>query len=109
MKKTILFVALIATTGLMSFTTINSNETITKSEVASGYVDIKIKNDTGEEHKVITSSGGSTTVRNQSGVTTVTMKDGDDLFLYDGGKKGKKLLTATSAMDGKTYDLSDLI
>lgn len=109
MKKSLLIVALIATAGLMSFTTTHSNGTPQTFEMTSGYVDIKIKNDTGEDHRVITSSGGSTTVKNQSGVTTVTVKDGDDLFLYDNGKKGAKLMTVSADMDGETFKLSDLM
>lgn len=109
MKNTIWILCLLLSVFAMSFSTkkiCTSTETCSRTQ---GYVDIKIKNDTGEEHKVITSSGGSTTLKNQSGTTTLTVKSGDDLYLYDGGKKGAKIMTVDEFMDGKTFLLSDLI
>jgi hypothetical protein len=109
MKKVILSAMLIATTGLMSFTHVTQNETVNTSVISSGKIQVKIKNDTGADHKVITSSGGSTSIPDQSGVTTITVEVGDTIFLYDGGKKGAKLFVVDESMDGKTFKLSDFI
>lgn len=109
MKTIILSVALLSATIMMSFTTpTNSNDSISIVD-ATGKIQVKIKNDTGEDHKVITSSGGSTSVPDQSGVTTITVEVGDTVFLYDGGKKGAKLFVVDSSMDGKTFKLSDFM
>lgn len=109
MKTIILSVALLSATTMMSFTTpTNSNDSISIVD-ATGKIQVKIKNDTGEDHKVITSSGGSTSVPDQSGVTTITVEVGDTVFLYDGGKKGAKLFVVDSSMDGKTFKLSDFM
>ena len=81
----------------------------TSNSEVSSKIQVKIKNDTGADHKVITSSGGSFNVPDQSGVTTITVEVGDKIFLYDGGKKGAELMVVTSDMDGKTFKLSDLM
>ncbi len=109
MKKVVLSAVLLAATGLMSFTTVNMVETNAKKEISLGKIQVKIKNDTGSDHKVITSSGGSSNVPDQSGVTTITVEVGDTIFLYDGGKKGAKLFVVESSMDGKTFNLSDFM
>jgi len=109
MKKVVLSVALLAATGLMSFTHVAQGESVNTAVKASDKIQVKIKNDTGADHKVITSSGGSTSVPNQSGVTTITAEVGDTIFLYDGGKKGAKLFVVEASMDGKTVMLSDFI
>jgi len=109
MKKIILSVMLLSATAMMSFTTANTTTTSNSELKVTGKIQVKIKNDTGADHKVITSSGGSTSVPDQSGATTVTVEVGDDIFLYDGGKKGAKLMSVTSDMDGKTFKLSDLM
>ena len=109
MKKAILSIALLAATGLMSFTYVAQGETVITTVKASGKIQVKIKNDTGADHKVITSSGGSTSVPDQSGVTTITVEVGDTIFLYDEGKKGAKLFVVEASMDGKTFKLSDFI
>lgn len=109
MKKVILSAVLLAATGLMSFTHVTQSEIVNTTVVSSGKIQVKIKNDTGADHKVITSSGGSTSVPDQSGVTTITVEVGDTIFLYDGGKKGAKLFVVDESMDGKTFKLSDFI
>jgi hypothetical protein len=109
MKKVIVAVALLAATGLMSFTHVAQGETVNTTVVSSGKIQVKIKNDTGADHKVITSSGGSTNVPDQSGVTTITVEVGDTIFLYDGGKKGAKLFVVEVSMDGKTVKLSEFL
>lgn len=109
MKKVVLSAVLLAATGLMSFTNINNVESISIKEVSLGKIQVKIKNDTGADHRVITSSGGSTNVPDQSGTTTITVEVGDTIFLYDGGKKGAKLFVVESSMDGKTFNLSDFL
>lgn len=109
MKKVILSAVLLSVTGLMSFTHVTQGETVNTTVVSNGKIQVKIKNDTGADHKVITSSGGSTNVPDQSGVTTITVEVGDTIFLYDGGKKGAKLFVVDESMDGKTFKLSDFM
>ncbi len=70
--------------------------------------DIKIKNDSGDEVTVI-NAGSCGTYRLQKNVTTtIKMEAGDKLYTYEGGKKGKLLLTAAADMDGKVQLFSKL-
>ena len=68
---------------------------------------IKIKNDTDEAISTITTAGGGYTL-SKGTVTTIKMEAGDELFIKEKGKKGRKLLTVTPEMDGKVQLLSKL-
>ena len=52
-------------------------------------------------------SGGSYSLT-KGATTTIKMEEGDKLYLYEKGKKGKLLLEASSAMNGKVQLLSKL-
>jgi|GEM_PF-2199076 len=109
MKK--VFFAMLAL-GALTFTSFKAAELSTKSTetvAPSGYIDFKIKNDTGSDHSIISSSGGSKSLSAQSSAHSITMKDGDDVFMYDGGKKGAKILHVDASIDGKTFNLSALM
>ncbi len=107
MKK-IIFIA-IMTFGLMSFNSIsNKNEIVVIKNVNAQKLDIKIKNDTDAEVKVInTGSGGSYSLAKNT-TTTLKMEEGDKLHYYIKGKKGDLILTASKEMDGKVQLLSKL-
>jgi hypothetical protein len=104
---------LLAIAVLAIFTTTNTNattivNTIT-SEIPSGTkYDIKLKNDSGDEFTVYNAGSGGTYRLQKNVVTTIKMEDGDKLYTYEGGKKGKLLLTAAADMDGKVQLLSKL-
>ena len=63
--------------------------------------DIKIKNDSGDEVTVYNAGSGGSYRLQKNVTTTIKMADGDKLYTYEGGKKGKLLLTASATMDGK--------
>jgi hypothetical protein len=71
-------------------------------------LDIKLKNDTDDEVTVINAGSGGTYRLQKNIVTTIKMDAGDKLFIYDGGKKGRLLLTASSDLDGKLQLFSKL-
>jgi hypothetical protein len=64
-------------------------------------IDIKIKNDSGNEVTVYNSGSGGTYRLQKNVITTIKMEVGDKLYYYESGKKGKLLLTATADMVGK--------
>jgi hypothetical protein len=82
-----------------------SNTVTTK---AADKIDIKIKNDTDEAITVINAGSGGTYRLQKNIVTTIKMDDGDKLYIYDGGKKGRLLLTASSELVGKVQIYSKL-
>lgn len=69
---------------------------------------IKIKNDTDEAFSVINAGSGGTYRLSKNTVVTIKMDEGDKLFVYESGKKGALLLTATPEMDGKVQLVSKL-
>ena len=75
---------------------------------ASEKLDIKIKNDSGDEVAVLNAGSGGTYRLTKNATTTIKMEDGDKLFVYEGGKKGRLLLTATADMNGKVMLFSKL-
>lgn len=72
-------------------------------------VSFKIKNDTGTDHRIISSSGGSFSLDASSSSHTISTKVGDDVFLYNKGSKGAKILKVEADLKGKTFLLSDLL
>lgn len=92
---------------LMSFNNA-SNSTINKIEIATEKLDIKIKNDTSDEVKVINAGSGGSYSLTKGATTTIKMEEGDKLYNYEKGKKGALLLTATKEMHGKVQLLSKL-
>ena len=100
MKKllTLAVLAIFTTTNINAIP--NSTNTVTINPTETKY-DIKIKNDSGDEVIVYNAGGGGTYRLQKNVTTTIKMANGDKLYMYDGGKKGKLLLTASADMDGK--------
>lgn len=71
-------------------------------------IDIKIKNDTDNAVQVYNAGSGGTYSLTKGATTTIKMEEGDKLYLYEKGKKGKLLLEASSSMNGKVQLLSKL-
>ena len=71
-------------------------------------LDIKIKNDTDDEVSVINVGSGGSYRLQKNVATTIKMEEGDELYIYEKGKKGKLLLTASKSMNGKLQLLSKL-
>lgn len=107
MKKIIVIAAVAF--GLLSFTS-NSNviSLSHKIEIVAEKFDIKIKNDTDNEVKVINAGSGGSYSLTKGATTTIKMEEGDKLHYYEKGKKGALLLTATKEMHGKVQILSKL-
>ena len=105
MKKIILVVFIAF--GLVSFNSISNKNEIVKEVVAEKF-DIKIKNDTDNEVKVINAGSGGSYSLSKNVTTTIKMEDGDKLHYYEKGKKGALILTASKEMNGKVQLLSKL-
>lgn len=109
MKK--LMIAILGTfalTGSMhTFCFAGSNETPAIVVSATKY-DIKIKNDSDDEVSVINAGSGGSYRLTKNATTTIKMEEGDKLYIYESGKKGRLLLTASSDMDGKVQLFSKL-
>ena len=105
MKKVtlVLFIAF----GLVSFSSVSSKNEIAK-EIVSEKFDIKIKNDTDNEVKVINAGSGGSYSLSKNVTTTIKMEEGDKLHYYEKGKKGALILTASKEMNGKVQLLSKL-
>lgn len=106
MKKTIflLFLAL----SLMSMNTNSNHLSLNKEITITEKFDIKIKNDTDNEVKVINAGSGGSYSLTKNVTTTIKMDEGDKLHYYEKGKKGNLILTATKEMHGKVQLLSKL-
>lgn len=105
MKKIIL--GLFIAFGLVSFNSISNKNEIAKEVVIEKF-DIKIKNDTDNEVKVINAGSGGSYSLTKGATTTLKMEEGDKLHYYEKGKKGALILTATKEMDGRVQLLSKL-
>lgn len=75
----------------------------------SAKLDIKIKNDLGDEITVINDGSGGTYSLSKNVVTTIKMEEGDKLYTYVKGKRDQLILTASSSMDSKVQLLSKLL
>lgn len=82
--------------------------TITAVNTAGDKYDIKIKNDSNDEITVYNAGSGGTYRLQKNVITTIKMENGDKLYIYEKGKKGRLLLTAGSEMDGKVQLFSKL-
>ena len=106
MKKVIL--VLFIAFGLVSFSSVSSKNEIAK-EIVSEKFDIKIKNDTDNEVKVINAGSGGSYSLSKNVTTTIKMEEGDKLHFYEKGKKGALILSATKDMHNKVHLLSKLL
>lgn len=93
----------------MSFNSISTNSKFfIAKEIATEKFDIKIKNDTDNEVKVINAGSGGSYSLTKGATTTLKMEEGDKLHYYEKGKKGALILTASKDMHGKVQLLSKL-
>lgn len=106
MKKAILILFLAF--SLMSMNTNSNHLSLNKEIIITEKFDIKIKNDTDNEVKVINAGSGGSYSLTKNATTTIKMEEGDKLHYYEKGKKGNLILTATKEMDGKVQLLSKL-
>jgi hypothetical protein len=87
----------------------NSNHLSLNKEITiTEKFDIKIKNDTDNEVKVINAGSGGSYSLTKNATTTIKLEEGDKLHYYEKGKKGNLILTATKEMHGKVQLLSKL-
>ena len=106
MKKTILLVFLAL--GLMAMNAASVTKTSNKTVVVAEKFDIKIKNDTNDEVKVINAGSGGSYSLTKNATTTIKMEEGDKLHYYEKGKKGALILVASKEMHGKVQLLSKM-
>jgi hypothetical protein len=107
MKK-IIFISIIALTLISFNTSSNAISKTKKFELVSEKFDIKIKNDTDNEVKVINAGSGGSYSLTKGATTTIKMEEGDKLHYYEKGKKGALILTASEDMHGKVQLLSKI-
>ncbi len=108
MKKIIAAAAFVfLITGTVFANTISTNSCPPISVVADKY-DIKIKNDSGDEVTVYNAGSGGSYRLSKNVITTIKMEDGDKLYIYVSGKRGRLLLTASADIDGKVQLFSKL-
>ena len=97
--------------GLLSMNVVSPMKinVIIREEVVSDKFDIKIKNDTNTEVKVINAGSGGSYSLTKGATTTIKMEEGDKLHFYEKGKKGALILSATKDMHNKVHLLSKLL
>ncbi len=99
---------LILAIGLVTFCNATTPKPINAMMCYGEKLDIKIKNDSGDEVTVYNAGSGGSYRLTKNATTTVKMEAGDKLYTYEGGKKGKLLLTASADMNGKVQLFSKL-
>jgi hypothetical protein len=109
MKKVLSLLMLLA---LVSMTSIAHKNTkivsVINATAVGGSIKIKIKNDTNDEVTVYNGGGNSSYRLQKNIITTIAMDEGDKLFDYAGGRKGRVLLVVSADMDGKVQLFSKL-
>jgi len=107
MKKIILIA--VVSFVVLSFTTVSKDVSkVSIIEKVSEKLDIKIKNDTDNNVKVINADSGGSYSLTKGATTTLKMEEGDKLHYYEKGKKGALILTALKEMHNKVQLLSKL-
>jgi hypothetical protein len=108
MKKILKTMIVIACITSITISSSTANPIVKNTVAITAKLDIKIKNDSGDEVTVINSGSGGTYRLQKNITTTIKMDVGDKLYTYENGKKGKLLLTATAEMDSKVQLFSKL-
>lgn len=93
---------------LMNIVSLRQTNAIIKTEMITEKFDIKIKNDTDEDVKVINAGSGGSYSLTKNATTAIKMEEGDKLHYYNKGKKGALILTASKEMHNKVQLLSKL-
>jgi hypothetical protein len=84
-----------------------TNKNVKEESIAEKF-DIKIKNDTDNEVKVINAGSGGSYSLTKGATTTIKMEEGEKLYYYENGKKGALILTASKDIHNKVQQLSKL-
>jgi hypothetical protein len=108
MKKVIIIAVL--SFGLLSMNIVSikqTNKNVKEESIAEKF-DIKIKNDTDNEVKVINAGSGGSYSLTKGATTTIKMEEGEKLYYYENGKKGALILTASKDIHNKVQQLSKL-
>ena len=108
MKKIVLISSLVLGVFTVQAIPFSANNLEKSTIIGDEKFDIKIKNDTGNEVKVINAGSGGSYNLAKNTVTTIKMEEGDKLHYYEKGKKGALILTATKDMHGKVQLLSKI-
>lgn len=108
MNRRILSVLLAICTFIINVQSGFANIKTTINSYKEENITIKIKNDTDEAFTVINAGSGGTYRLSKNTVVTIKMDEGDKLFVYESGKKGKVLLVASPDMDSKVQLVSKL-
>ncbi len=106
MKRTITF--LVAAVLVLQAAPVLAANGISTVQTAADKYDIKIKNDSDDEVTVYNAGSGGTYRLQKNVTTTIKMENGDKLYIFEKGKKGRLLLTASADLDGKVQLLSKL-
>ena len=93
----------------MNVVSIKQTNSVIIEDSISEKFDIKIKNDTDSDVKVINAGSGGSYSLTKGATTTIKMEEGDKLHFYEKGKKGALILSATKDMHNKTQLLSKLL
>lgn len=108
MKKTIAILSLSLGLIIAKSNSLTDIKTLHSVEIAAEKLDIKIKNDTNDDVKVIDAASGGSYSLTKGATTTIKMEEGDKLHYYEKGKKGDLILVATKSMHGKVQLLSKI-
>ena len=92
----------------MNVVSIKQTNSVIIEDSISEKFDIKIKNDTDSDVKVINAGSGGSYSLTKGATTTIKMEEGDKLHFYEKGKKGALILTASKDMHNKVQLLSKL-
>ena len=108
--KNIILIAILSF-GLLSMNVVSIKQTnsVIIEDFISEKFDIKIKNDTDSDVKVINAGSGGSYSLTKGATTTIKMEEGDKLHFYEKGKKGALILSATKDMHNKVHLLSKLL
>jgi hypothetical protein len=108
MKKIIVCVGIALSASYLTITPASAIKTWVGIEQVQGTIEIKIKNDTDDEVRVVTGRGSHYSLT-KGATTTIKLEDGDWLYTEKGGLKDQKLIQATSDNEGQTFMLSKLL
>lgn len=93
---------------VMNVVSLRQTNAIIKTEMIAEKFDVKIKNDTDDDVKVINAGSGGSYSLTKNATTTIKMEDGDKLHYYNKGNKGALILTASKEMHNKVQLLSKI-
>lgn len=107
MKKFVLYIMLFVSASSVGFC-VNGESAGYSVVTPMGKITFKIKNDTDEAVRVVTGKGSHYSLT-KGATTSLTLDEGDALYLEKNGGKGAKLIEATSSIEGKVFNLSKLL